>query len=523
MKILTIVLFAISILGCKDLKQQNFSLIEIKNDHNEEKESMEVVQSAMTTNGQDFFVGQGYNSATTELKGRVVAYNPEDELVTVDQSEGQVLDFYFDRVQSMEELRNTLEVNVVASFKLGLANADARSNYFRQVNFNSYNDYLCAKVTVRNPAKQLLRRDLTVEARRRMGDGQDEFMRFAGDEYIKGIQTGGQVILLYQFTSSSSTERESLRVSLTTSIGTFLSSAKTSTDMSKALESLKGFKNTKVFLYRVGDNSQISEDPDALINYINHFPEIMSDRRKSAILNFITEPIANLEGVPSQNRNFDKIYMQKRFVRSGLEQMLTLQNIINNIDYKKNNLASFPKDNIDILNNDQSKIKRFLEQDRICLEDCIYSFNNCGDCMLSDDVLEVLDKHNAMASAVVPKIITVPYKAENDWLPIIDTKSKFYIVNISGTWYNVPEGNAGGHPLKGFIDQFGNNVWGATLQLRDMTDHVISEWRFSGDEIIMDKPNTRLFLRTFVTDPYRNNAKIKVYSSNANPIKIICY
>lgn len=230
-------------------------------------------------------IGRGFNSSTNEVLAPAVVYNDSSDLTTVSQTEGIFTDVDVKRVTTYDQLKSFMNLNISGNAKYGWLKVSAKVEKFKQVEWNSYSDFLAAKVIVYNPSKILKKAILGTAALKRLKNNAQDFLDFYGDQYISGIKTGGELYVLYQFNSFNSKEKDSTSAAINVAVSAFTGSAKTLVNLKQSLSTLTDKKNLSVRIIRVGDDDSVNvKDPDALLNYIEKFPKIVNSKGNKAAL-----------------------------------------------------------------------------------------------------------------------------------------------------------------------------------------------------------------------------------------------
>lgn len=334
-------------------------------------------------NNGEYQIGQGFNSATYEVKGDVAEFNHiTDKLITVDSALGQRAKFDMKRITSYDDLSKFMGLDISTSIKLGIFKASGRVEMLESYSYNRFSDFLAVRVTVRNPSKVLNKNSekLTAEALQRASEGQDEFIDYAGDEFINGIITGGEAIAVYEFLSTTEQNRTSLRTHIDASVKAFFFSAQASSDYQKAMNELKKFSSKTISFYRQGDTSSIPNNPEAIVDYMARFPSIIAEKTKASILFYLTKPIKYIKGLPSENRNFTAVDNQSDVIRKSAKFLSKLYQIKGDLKYVDENLKQFEAANDDVVKSKQSSIDSLIESTEDCIKKCAKSHIACREC-----------------------------------------------------------------------------------------------------------------------------------------------
>lgn len=218
-------------------------------------------------------LGMGFNTLTGEVRG-LGAIGEASEA----GAGGQKVVANARMIETETQMSESLNVSVEASGHYGLFSAEGRFGLSQETSYTAQSTYVIAKCLVENPFVSLTRAEVHAEAARRMRDsGPEAFKSGYGDAFVRGLRTGGELYVVFQMTSSSTTEQTHVAASLQAEVQGLLAggSVKTSVEtMSKAQE-----KNTSVvvtFYQRAGRDSSIAPitDPQEIAKRLKEFPTI---------------------------------------------------------------------------------------------------------------------------------------------------------------------------------------------------------------------------------------------------------
>ena len=168
-----------------------------------------------------------------------------------------------------QQLRESLSLNVTASFKGITGSVDARLDFARSSLVTRYQACLSISMTILNEIEQLEQPRLTAEALNRLKNGGlPDFYRSYGNEFVAGLNKGGELIVLVTFESSSQEELEELRIAVNGTVGGFSSSA----EFAHRIEKLRTFSTKRVVVYRDGGANEF-KDLDSMLKFaLEDFP-----------------------------------------------------------------------------------------------------------------------------------------------------------------------------------------------------------------------------------------------------------
>jgi hypothetical protein len=159
-------------------------------------------------------LGVGCNSFRAHLMAQAVDRGGE-EINHIEFS-----DSYFKSIESVKELRKALSLDVEVSYSGLVFSADASLSYFESSEFNSYDYYVLARMTIRTKSHVLNGGDLTQQAQ---ADARvmsaDDFFRKYGDCFIRRIDYGGELYGLMHVRTQFEAQKSALNASLSASGG----------------------------------------------------------------------------------------------------------------------------------------------------------------------------------------------------------------------------------------------------------------------------------------------------------------
>lgn len=204
---------------------------------------------------RDSNFGTGFNTATGVEKGQALTFGSLGNETRFSGS-GQSLTFYTVQITSRDNLFNELTTIVSAKGKgsYGAFKASGSFNHssFRSLSINNYNQYLLVKMFVTNPDESLRSLRLTHEARALADSRPDDFLREFGDEFVARKTTGGQINVLYEFKSHSSSERNKTELAIKALASYFGASGSGKVTRNQVEDRLKEVSELRVWLLRDG-------------------------------------------------------------------------------------------------------------------------------------------------------------------------------------------------------------------------------------------------------------------------------
>ena len=249
-------------------------------------------------------IGTGYNSATGQKGGAVVQFDPDHEqqqlATAAGEQPGQRVTFNLIQVSQTEQLKDALAVSASVSFGFGIFSTDASYSFLKTGSFSSFSSYLVVDVRVRNPAQVLRHALLTDAAKRYIRTGGVRFREFAGDQYVYGRITGGQLTAIVVFNSVSTSEQQTVRTAVSAAIAGFGGGQ---AQFASALQQLETVSKSEIHLIRDGGIEAIPDLP-GLRQAALDFPTHVSQQRSPAVIALMTDSYSSVEDLP---RNFPSL------------------------------------------------------------------------------------------------------------------------------------------------------------------------------------------------------------------------
>ena len=144
-------------------------------------------------------IGQGFNTITGQPGGMSVKFDDENDLTTAANSIGQVTNYYYEQLTDLVQISDRLGLSASASFGFGIFGGDLAVQFMQSDTFNSFENFIFIDVLVTNPSMVLKSYNLTVPALEKANRGMMPFIKYCGNSFIYGTQTGGRLTAVVQF------------------------------------------------------------------------------------------------------------------------------------------------------------------------------------------------------------------------------------------------------------------------------------------------------------------------------------
>ena len=176
--------------------------------------------------------------------------------------------FSFDKIETSEKLRSTLEVSAAASYRGLSVNAAGHASYYRDTSLDKYSLKVYGRVDVRLKRTKLKRVELTDDAKNILSD-RDTFFANFGDLYVDQIVCGGTYILMLDFSAESQKEFESMQAGVTAAMTEWSASS----NIRKTFERVFSQRVTSAWVLSNGVARNVEVDPQKLIDQLIEFPD----------------------------------------------------------------------------------------------------------------------------------------------------------------------------------------------------------------------------------------------------------
>jgi hypothetical protein len=220
-------------------------------------------------------LGLGVNSTTDEVRGQAVTWPGAPAGVT--DAGGQVPSFDLQLIESSDDLMRVLGIDVSASGSYAMFSGSAHMDLYNSCAFHQYSLFVYAHATVLN-SFQLLK-NVTLEAgpEALLTNGKvDQFIEDYGDTFINGIQTGGETFAIFEITTSSSTERDSIHADLTAKGDFGIGKASVSAQFGQTAEAATAGRVVNFHTKSFGGNAITFTSFDDIVKQLNAYPTSVS-------------------------------------------------------------------------------------------------------------------------------------------------------------------------------------------------------------------------------------------------------
>jgi len=214
-------------------------------------------------------IGAGVNTLNGDIKGDgVLRTLPEPEGPNLSQQ----ITFALKKIETSEELEHTLGLSVSAEGRYGMVSGSAQFNFSQERKVNSYSMFVSLSVDVVNSFIRM--RDVNIKAQvlPQITDSGTFFDAF-GDAFVVGMQTGGQLMCLFEIQARSESEKQEISARLDVKAEGLVASGSVSAELNDKLNKLQTEHSATTTIFRIGGNpaSPLPSDPNGAVGYALSF------------------------------------------------------------------------------------------------------------------------------------------------------------------------------------------------------------------------------------------------------------
>jgi hypothetical protein len=216
-------------------------------------------------------IGLGYNRLTGDVMPSKGAVGPS--VSGLGQAGGQQVAIDCVTVEDVESLHKSLGVSVDAGGSYMGFSGSAKVDYLSSCDFSSFSTYVIVRVSVQNAFTSLDEPELSPDASELVVNGNPaRFRERFGDTFIAGVRSGGEYFAIYQLTSTSQSERESLAVQVHAAFSGVVAYAQLNTAINRATEHSSSHLQVQVHVFRQGTISEADLNLEDIMKTAKGFP-----------------------------------------------------------------------------------------------------------------------------------------------------------------------------------------------------------------------------------------------------------
>ncbi|MCY8063914.1 MACPF domain-containing protein [Bacillus spizizenii] len=359
-------------------------------------------------------LGLGFNTATNEIHPSP-ALDQVNNIREVLGAGGQEVIFRVELASSTESITEKMNVSARASLKYGMtASGSAKTSFCSLFKQNSYTVYVIVQVSVTNKQSllDLSNAKLKPQAENLFSSEPSSFLQQYGDSFIYGIITGGEFFGVLEIESSSASELQDIRASLSgqATYGLFSGDAKAT--FQQSLEKITTNYQMRATIYRQGGVGNLGViTPEQLVKDAIEFPEKVSGDNgfpRSVLL----IPYTHISHENSQSLD---VSMQKSNLErlGGLYQRFSKYQ--NDLSFAIDHHEQFPEINLDLISSRYNQISEQLNLIKEKAADCYTDITKCETPPVNLTLLE-----NILPAQIkdIPNIGKTWLEQESGWIGV---------------------------------------------------------------------------------------------------------
>lgn len=306
----------------------------------------------------DLVVGSGYDALSGETKDRCLKPTALTRAGGQD-SQSQSVTFQLKRVDSYIDLQSELQMSASGTYRSGIYKHSARVQYMRSLKYNSFSSFMLVSVKVVNATETLEHFDIKPAARELLQKSPESFYRICGDRFISGRTTGGELLAVVEFHSTSREEKERVDARIRSGGGVFQAAG----DFHRAISEMSRLATVNITTIRNGGTGKLPAITD-LADAALQFPEQMAQKEKPWVYSFQTHDYNLLSTSTADPFPLNR---QKAFLEASVATRSRALALRNDIEYVLSKPDEFEK-------LAKSELKK-LESTKKRLEDIIFKYD----------------------------------------------------------------------------------------------------------------------------------------------------
>jgi hypothetical protein len=299
--------------------------------------------------GMDY--GVGIDSLSGAIRGDgVIRSQPEE----VTGASGQTIQFHLEKLETTEDLQESLNVSAEVDISYGFAGGSARFDFAESCEMHSYSIYLLVRTEVSNSFRQMRDLKLKPQGLDLLRNGQaDRFREQYGDVFVRGIETGGVLFDILELHTTSETHQRDVSASVEASggLGSWAASAQFSSSVKKATS--KASLQIRSF-QQGGQDTRQTVNLDEMVAKAVAFPAQVAGS-KGVPYEILLQDYRTLDLPPVPN------WVDLQNAKQVLQDLWVLRNQLhsnlNNINYILTHQDQFQNPNVGKLNNAASALR----------------------------------------------------------------------------------------------------------------------------------------------------------------------
>lgn len=307
---------------------------------------------------------------------------------------GQKVEYSLELIENERDFRDSLSINASVAFKGIGVRGSARLSIYEELTINTYDVFLLAKVSVLERTEGMKKPSFTEEAvnewkNTRQSSQKAIFTKIYGNTFVNSITLGGEMFVVFQFSSNSRKEKRDIIASMSGKMGSWQASA----SFEKHVEDITKNRTTKLFFTRDGGSGQLpSADVASLLTACRDMPTHV---RKEPVPIFFEAQ--DYSAVPVKGFDVDVTSLETKFFIEDLALVLErARQYRTSWDFVSNNIELFSKLKDEDARDQKSRL------DEIVLE-----LHRLGERVIQNRFADwAKTKHTTIAELSIPPSIT---------------------------------------------------------------------------------------------------------------------
>ncbi len=338
------------------------------------------------------YAGQGFNSIVGKKMDGIIVDTPlVPILYNTAEGFGQTVYLNVKLINSYEELRQSLSVDIAASLQMGAFKGSSEMKMLNDHSFNSFSTFLLMNLQVQNPSVGIKPQNYKLtEKALKLINNPDNFIRSFGNQFVSSIETGGSLYVLFEYKSTDSKEKNELSLKLSAQVKQLFGRASLNAEIKNTLEHIEWSNSLSVTFAGTGVCGRLPAlNKDSLIDYMRDFPDMVSPKKCPSITGYSFSSNSILAEIPNKDM-FDTFIRQKHFIEDCSFKNDSLTTVLGNIKYAQKYPDEFENPELPKLQNLESETVRQQRQLQRLVEDCSENINLCK-ATLNDIIVPKLD------------------------------------------------------------------------------------------------------------------------------------
>jgi hypothetical protein len=216
-------------------------------------------------------VGLGYNRLSGDRSPTVAVDGASITALT--GAVGQQATFDISTIQDVETLHKTLGISVDAGGSYFGFSGSTKVDYANSCDFSSFSMYVVVKVSVHDATETIDAPVFSKDAVELLiNNNPDRFRQRFGDTFIAGVKKGGEYFAIFQISSTSMTEKETVANQVHAAYNGGLTTAELNTSIKKSTESTTNHLETSIHVFRQGTITASDMNLEDIVRSAKDFP-----------------------------------------------------------------------------------------------------------------------------------------------------------------------------------------------------------------------------------------------------------